>query len=116
GRHFGGNKLAKAWGTLIRASKLVSYITTLDLRPQIAVSHGSRAMVSAAKWLRIPVLTMYDYEFTETSIFNRLSEKVLVPDAVPDDVLTGSGFSKRKLGKYPGLKEERTIREFAPDD
>ena len=116
GRHYGGNKLAKAWGTLVRASKLVSYITNLHERPRVAVSHGSRAVVVAAKWLRIAVLTMYDYEFTETSVFNRLSDKVLVPECIPDQVLFGNGLSERKLTKYTGIKEELYISNFVADE
>src|SRR4051794_11123562 len=51
GRHYGGNKLAKSWGLVVRASKLVSYIANLRSRPLVAVSHGSRSMVIAARWL-----------------------------------------------------------------
>jgi predicted glycosyltransferase len=113
GKHYGGNKLAKAWGLLVRASKLVSYIANLANRPMVAVSHGSRAMVVAANWLKIPALTMYDYEFTETSIFNRFSDKVLVPDRLPDDVL--KGVAPAKLVQYAGIKEELYIRNFHID-
>jgi hypothetical protein len=113
GKHYGGDKLAKVWGLVVRASKLVSYITNLPKRPSVAVSHGSRSMVIAAKWLRIPVLTMYDYEFTETAIFNRFSDKVLVPDRLPDDVLTG--VAQAQLVKYAGIKEELYIRNFQVD-
>lgn len=112
GRHYGGNKLAKSWGLIVRASKLVSYIANLKTRPSVAVSHGSRSMVVAARWLRIPVITMYDYEFTETSIFNRFSDKVLVPDRIPDDVLDSIGLSAKKRVKYPGIKEELYVRAF----
>jgi uncharacterized protein len=114
GHHYGGNRLAKSWGLIVRASKLVSYIANLKARPSVAVSHGSRSMVVAARWLRIPVLTMYDYEFTETGIFNRFSEKVLVPDRIPDDVLGSMGLSPKKRVKYPGIKEELYVRRFEP--
>lgn len=112
GKHYGGKKLAKAWGLIIRASKIVSHIAAMPNRPAVAVSHGSRSMVIAARWLRMPVLTMYDYEFTETSLFNRFSTKVLVPDRIPDNVLRGNGLSQKKLVKYPGIKEELYVRSF----
>jgi predicted glycosyltransferase len=114
GRHYGGNKLAKSWGLIVRASKLVSYIAGLRSRPAVAVSHGSRSMVIAAKWLRLPVITMYDYEFTETGIFNRFSNKVLVPDRIPENVLDSIGLPKEKRVKYAGIKEELYVRDFKP--
>lgn len=116
GRHYGGNKIAKAWGLIVRASKLVSFIISLQRRPAVAVSHGSRSMVIAAKWLRMPVLTMYDYEFTETSIFNRFSTKVLVPDRIPEQDLLAQGLSAKKLARYVGLKEELYLNYFQADD
>jgi len=116
GKHYGGNKLAKAWGLIVRASKLVSYVAALPNRSAIAVSHGSRSLVIAARWLRMPVLTMYDYEFTETSLFNRFSTKVLVPDGLPDEVLLANGLPEKKLVKYPGIKEELYVRSFEPSN
>lgn len=71
-------------------------------------------MVLAAKVLRIPVITMYDYEFTETRIFNTFSDRVLVPDGIDDEILDDIGLSASKRYKYPGLKEELYIRRFAP--
>jgi predicted glycosyltransferase len=72
-------------------------------------------MVVAARLLRIPVITMYDYEFTETRIFNTFSERVLVPDGIDDDVLDEIGLSPTKKHKYPGLKEELYIRGWVPN-
>lgn len=71
-------------------------------------------MVLAAKWLRIPVVTMYDYEWTETRIFNVFSDKVLVPDRFSDGVLNGIGLPIYKRKKYPGIKEELYIKYFQP--
>ena len=67
-------------------------------------------MVLAARWLKIPVVTMYDYEFTETNIFNRFSEKVLVPTGIPDTTLDEIGLVPAKRRKYVGVKEELYIR------
>jgi predicted glycosyltransferase len=58
---------------------------------------------------------MYDYEFTETQIFNRFSHSVLVPERISDSVLDGIGLPADKRAKYPGIKEELYIRHFAPD-
>jgi len=58
---------------------------------------------------------MYDYEFTETRIFNTLSHRVLIPDAIDEDVLDRIGLSSSKRQRYPGLKEELYIRHYLPD-
>jgi predicted glycosyltransferase len=115
GCHYGGNKLAKAWGLIVRASKLVSFITNRKIRPSLAVSHGSRSMVVAARWLKMPILTMYDYEFTETKVFNTFSTKVMVPERIPDEVLNEISLPAAKRIKYQGIKEEVYVRRFTPD-
>lgn len=114
GQHYGKSKLSKIRGLLIRAKQLVTHVGSLNRNVAVAVSHGSRTMVLAARWMKIPVVTMYDYEFTETSIFNRFSDKVLVPDAIPDEVLDEIKLPVAKRRKYAGLKEELYVRSFLP--
>ena len=117
GKHYGKGKLAKIQGLLVRARQLTSYIRLLrksGTNIAVAFSHGSRSMVLAARWLKIPVVTMYDYEFTETLIFNRFSDKVIVPEMIPDAVLDEIGLAAAKRLKYPGIKEELYMREFQP--
>jgi predicted glycosyltransferase len=114
GSHYGKSKFHKMRGALVRAFQLVSYIRQQKQRVAVAVSHGSRSMAIAARLLQAPVLTMYDYEFTETAIFNRLSAVVLIPESLPDEVLDEIGLSSRKRRKYPGIKEELYIRAFRP--
>lgn len=115
GRHHGKGKLSKILGTLGRARQLAAFIKRGGSRISVAVSHGSRSMVLAARWLKIPVVTMYDYEFTETRIFNSFSDRVIVPERIPDSVLDEIGLAKDKRVKYPGIKEELYIRGFQPD-
>lgn len=118
GRHHGKGKIAKLLGTLGRAKALATHIKDLKkagVNVKVAVSHGSRAMVLAARWLKIPVLTMYDYEHTETRIFNIFSDRVLVPERIPDDVLEAIGLAADKRVKYPGIKEELYVRGFQPE-
>lgn len=113
GRHFGKSKANKVRGAVQRAVQLFTHVRK-HKRIRVAVSHGSRSMVLAAKGLGIPVLAMYDYEFTETKIFNRFSSKVLVPDAIPDTVLDEIRLPAAKRRKYAGIKEELYIRAFEP--
>jgi predicted glycosyltransferase len=110
GRHYGKSKINKIQGLVRRAAQLFSYVRTR--RIAVAISHGSRSMVLAARGSGIPVLTMYDYEFTETRIFNRFSNKVLIPNRIPDSVLEEIGLPSNKRKKYPGIKEELYVRSF----
>ncbi len=114
GRHHGKGKLSKILGTLGRARQLADFVKS-GPKISVAVSHGSRSMVLAARWLKIPTLTMYDYEFTETRIFNTFSDRVLVPGRIADSVLDEIGLAKDKRVKYAGIKEELYIRDFQPD-
>ncbi len=119
GKHYGKSKAAKVRGLIERALQLSSYIKKIRRNGTgvgVAVSHGSRSMVLAAWWLKIPVLTMYDYEYTETRSFNRFSDRVLIPDAIPDSVLDNIGLPSSKRVKYSGIKEELYARDFDPDD
>lgn len=115
GEHYGKSKLHKVRGLLVRANQLVSHLKKSKFDVKVAVSHGSRSMVLAAKWLKIPIITMYDYEFTETTIFNRFSDKVLIPDKIPDKTLDEIGLPVAKRIKYQGLKEELYLNYFQPN-
>jgi len=114
GTHAGGSKLKKIAGLISRAWQLARSIKKSGIRPAVAVSHGSRSMVLAARWLKIPVITMYDYEHTETWIFNRFSKRVLVPETIPDEVLDQIGLKPGRRAKYSGLKEEIYLHYFSP--
>jgi hypothetical protein len=118
GKHYGKNKVKKVFGLLIRAQELAAHIQTVmksGTEIGVALSHGSRSMVLAAWWLKLPVITMYDYEFTETFIFNTFSSKVLVPEKIPDETLTKIGLSPKKRVKYSGYKEELYLRYYEAD-
>lgn len=110
GRHHGKIRIKKLFGTFVRAMQLIYELCTSS--PTVAVSHGSRSMVFAAWLRRIPILTMYDYEHTETFLFNKLSTRVLVPQAIPDGVLDEIGLSMSKRVKYPGIKEEIYLKDI----
>lgn len=115
GTHAGASKIKKSLNLASRALQLAGHIRRTG-KPAVAVSHGSRSMVIAAKLLlRVQVISMYDYEHTETRIFNRLSDRVLVPDGIDDDVLDAIGLPASKRYKYSGLKEELYLRNFRPD-
>ncbi|MEE9271173.1 MAG: DUF354 domain-containing protein [Candidatus Krumholzibacteria bacterium] len=113
GRHPGKNLLMKVVGTAARVASLVHWAR--GRRIDAAVSHGSRSLLLACQVLAIPCVTMYDYEFVSTAIFNRFSQRILLPDLLPDNLLKTLGLDPRRVAKYPGFKEEVYLGAFSPD-
>jgi hypothetical protein len=108
GRHYGKNKIRKVVGTIIRSFQLLP--TALRERPAVAVSHGSRSQIIAAKILRIPVVVIFDYEYVKGLRFN-------VPDWVigPEVISDGAIKSDKNILRYPGIKEDVYVPSFNPD-
>lgn len=96
--------LTRVTATMLRALKLAA--VARRARPDAAVSHGSRALTMAAWMLRIPSMTIYDYEFVSSKFFSGVSQRVLVPNAIPPDHLERQGVNIKKVVRYPGFKEE----------
>lgn len=99
--------------TLHRAGQLVNYVR--GQHPDVAISHGSRACVLAAWVLRVPCMTLYDYEFISATVLNRMSARVLAPSVVDPEALRSQGLDMNRFTPYPGLKEEVYIYDFQPD-
>src|SRR5580698_9392935 len=95
--------LTRALATIVRALRLAVY--GLRHRPSIAVNHGSRAHVLAAWLLRIPVMTIYDYEFVYSELFSRMATKLLLPETIPSLTLERQHINMNKVIRYPGFKE-----------
>ena len=108
-RHF----VTRVAATFERAAQLAAYVR--KQKPTVAISHGSRAMALAAYWMRIPAMTLYDYEFVSSRFFNTFSTRVLVPQEIPVERLKRQGLNVEKLVAYPGFKEEVYIYDFRPD-
>lgn len=105
GHHYGKFKAMKAYGTLFRAAQLLP--TGWRRKPAIALSHGSRSHLIAAKCLRIPAVVMGDYEHS-TSIPILSPDWLITPEVIKqkenrDNVLT-----------YPGIKEDIYVPDFQP--
>jgi uncharacterized protein len=114
GRHRGGRLVAKGLGLVSRSSALARWA-----RPRgfdLALGHGSNDVTVAARLLRIPCSTMFDYEWAtvQHTLNCRLAQAVVVPDAIPPDRLARYGAA-HKIAAYPGLKEEYYLADFEPD-
>src|ERR1700758_5234301 len=100
GRHFGKQKLFKIAGLAVRAMQLLPIIRRE--KPDLAVSHGSRAQLVAAALTRVPSVLMMDYEFARGLILGRPTW-VMVAEPIP---ATRIAISGRQVLKYPGIKED----------
>jgi uncharacterized protein len=114
GRHRGRAMAAKAWGMASRTSQMIRF--GRGKRFDLALSHASNDLPVAAWTLRVPHVTMFDYEHARLShsINVRFSSKALVPDAIPEEALYRYG-GRGKTDRYPGLKEEYYLADFVPD-
>ena len=109
GRHYGKNWILKLMGTALRALQLLPL--SLKERPDLAVSHTSRAQFLVASMLGIPTVVMYDYEFVNATSFLHPTW-VFVPDVIPEERVSQD---PSHLYRYPGLKEDVYVPQFKPD-
>jgi len=115
GRHRGGRLSAKGVGLASRSGALVRWAR--GRRFDVALGHGSNDVTVAARLLRIPCATTFDYEWAtvQHTINCRLAQRVVVPEAIPPERLARYGATPAKLRRYPGLKEEYYLADFEPD-
>ncbi|HEY3375696.1 MAG TPA: DUF354 domain-containing protein [Candidatus Aquicultor sp.] len=116
GKHQGKEVYRKIYGLASRTSRLIGYAA--GKRFNLSIGHGSNDCALASFFLRIPHVTMFDYEFAKAmhSINLRVATKVLIPDMIPSEPLYEYGGTDAKIDKYPGLKEEYYLADFSPDE
>jgi predicted glycosyltransferase len=114
GRHRGGRLAAKGIGLVSRSTALIRWAR--GRRLDLALGHGSNDVTVAARLLRIPCSTMFDYEWAtvQHAVNCRLAQAVVVPEAIPPERLHRYG-ADGKIAAYPGLKEEYYLADFEPD-
>src|SRR5579862_978097 len=110
GRHYGKNKFLKVFGNLLRTAELAPTAAG-SRRPDLAISHGSRAQLLISKAMRIPTIMLHDYEHSTKTGFIE-SDWVMMPDVIPN-----AAMSKKtdRVLRYPGLKEDVYVQRFRPD-
>lgn len=109
GKHYGKLKAMKVIGTLYRALQLLPIAA--KTKPSVALSHGSRAMIIAARLLKIPTVVMIDYEFVQMIPFVHPA-LVIAPEVVG---IGAVATEKTRVTKYPGIKEDVYVPFFKPD-
>ena len=109
GKHYGKNKFMKVIGTVIRALQLMK--TVIEDKPQLAISHGSRAQLLASYILGIPSIVIEDYEYVKI-LLNLKPTFVFAPEIIPIDRIK---IDSERIKKYPGIKEDVYVPFFKPD-
>lgn len=116
GHHGGAKRLGKAIAAAERLPRIIEFGRGKSF--DAAIAHGSTDLPPACRILRIPNTTMFDYEWASLQHHAncRLANRILVPDAIPEERLAQYGARPPKLIRYPGLKEEYYLYDFEPDD
>jgi predicted glycosyltransferase len=116
GQHGGAGRVGKALAAASRTAQVFAFAR--GRRFDYGLAHGSTDLPPAARVLRIPNTTMFDYEWArlQHELNCRLATRVLVPDAIPAERLAPYGARPPKLVRYPGLKEEYYLADFEPDE
>ena len=107
-------RAAKAASLAGRVRRLIGFARAA--RPSVALSHNSYAQIVAARVAGVPAVTAMDFEYQPSNhLAFRLATTVLLPEVVPADVVRRQGATPAKVVRYPGLKEEIYLGDFAPD-
>jgi predicted glycosyltransferase len=109
GGHWGKNRALKIFGTLLRATQLLPLM--IGKGADLAVSHGSRAQLLSSFVLRIPTVTIVDYEFA-AKVAALKSDWIFMPHFISSN---SEQKAKKQVLRYPGLKEDVYVPRFRPD-
>jgi predicted glycosyltransferase len=114
GAHGGGTSIGKGMAIVTRTLKLVQYLSNKKI--QLAISGSSYSQALAAKLLKIPFVTLTDYEGNPgLHIVCRVAQKILTPRFFSKQNLFRYGASENKIIHYNGLKENIYLNSFIPD-
>ena len=108
GRHYGKNRYMKIAGALMRSCQLLQFAR--NHRPDIALSHGSRAQIIAASILGISTFVAIDYEHGQQLPFFS-ADLYMVPEVLVEQ----NPWPRDVVRSYPGIKEDVYVPTFEPD-
>lgn len=109
GHHFGKHKVMKVVGLGVRVAQLIPTLTRE--KPDLAVSHGSRAQLVASALARVPSILIMDYEYARGLILGRPTW-VMVPEPIPASAIP---IASDYVLIYPGIKEDVYVPRFKPE-
>ncbi|MCK5116092.1 MAG: DUF354 domain-containing protein [Candidatus Aegiribacteria sp.] len=113
GGTYRNSTVGKITGTIRRAFALRKAMK--HWKADVSFGHGSRALPIASRMLRVPSITMYDYEWVNPSLFNRFCSKILLPDVITLERCREAGIDTDKVRFFPGFKENLYLNDVKPD-
>ncbi len=113
GGEYGSSYIGKVIGTIRRSFKLKKAMR--NWQADVSFGHGSRALPIASHMLKIPSITMYDYEWVNPTIFNRYCSKILLPDVITPVRCKEAGINVSKVCFFSGFKETLYLNDVKPD-
>ena len=104
GTHGGRSRAAKTATMVTRLGALVRWARHRQF--DVALAHASHHLTMAARALRIPSGTTFDYEYAtvQHQLGCRAATVVLVPEAIPPERLSRYGVRPPKLQPVPGAE------------
>lgn len=114
GGHGGKALSGKAGNLLGRSRSLFTWARKRKL--DLAVSHNSYSQIVAARALRLKTVTLMDYEYQPANhLAFRFAQRVIVPEAFPEEALSRYGARADRIKRYGGTKEDVYLATFKAD-
>jgi predicted glycosyltransferase len=115
GAHGGKSVVQKGKKFLARVFALVRWARGKKI--DLAVSHNSQEPLVAARLLGIESVNLMDYEHHPGNhISFRAARRVIVPESFPAEALQRFGAREKKVRRFPGIKEDVYLADFAADE
>jgi len=111
GKEYPKSIFGKILGTLSRSVRLAYAMR--KWKADISFGHGSRSLPIASFLLRIPSITMFDYEWVNPLIFNGFCSRILLPDAISEKRCREAKIRLDKAVFFPGYKEQLYLYKTA---
>lgn len=111
GKHLGGNKFKKIYGSFIRIFELQKQIPAFDVK----ISIGGDASSIVAKLRGKLSITFDDNEKAPNWRYSPFSDFAFWPAAISKTVLKKQRFKDNKLYQYNGYKEDMYLADYVPD-
>ncbi len=101
----------KAISTISRALSLTHLIKKHKITR--AVGLGSRSLPIAAWMTGIPSITRIDYEWVNTTIYNKFSTTILLPEVITKQQCKKANINTTKIKHFPGIRQNIYINTKA---
>jgi len=117
GKHYGKNKLRKAFGLFLRSFLLWKEIMKQKNQISFSITHDSPYCSIASNLAGIYNLWTNDNDKAPYTIIPsvKFANKIIIPKIVPKENFVKMGANEAKITQYPGLKEEVYLWDFKPN-